>query len=220
MKKSAGKIILSLFLIFLITPLTNCVRKPVIPVASNTYIVTSGGHTSHAALPYLIANDGSPAHNGERYVIWSDDLIVMRASTAYMLQLGYVVVERSRLDQLFKEQQIGLTHSPEDIGKILRVGRLADATHVLFAETQINSAGTARGLHMSVLVRSVAVESGQIQWSGMARFPTPIISPPEPNLYKLTEFAINRAICPVGDGWAWKEASSTSKECGCFRSQS
>ena len=47
-------------------------------------------------------------------------------------QTGLTVVERARLQQIFQEQQIRLTHTADDDADILRVGKLVGADRVIF----------------------------------------------------------------------------------------
>jgi hypothetical protein len=121
------------------------------------------------------------------------------------------VVERSRLDALFAEQRVTLSHTRDE--DVLRVGRLVGATHVIFAEVH----GVEPSLYpmierpprQSVAIRSVAVESGEVRWTGLAAYPEPS-SNPEQSVIALTYWAIERAMC---DG-TWEEPTA-SREGGC-----
>lgn len=129
-------------------------------------------------------------------------------------------MERSRLDQVFSEQAIRLTHTPDDDAQILRVGKLLGADRIIFAEHTISSnivssayiskyGGQSRSetvYHVSVAVRSVNVETGEVRWSGSAQYPRPINNP-ESGLSFLTQSAIARALCPIEEGWTWTETS-------------
>jgi hypothetical protein len=131
--------------------------------------------------------------------------------TSLLLSSGHPVVERSRLDALFAEQRVTLSHTRDE--DVLRVGRLVGATHVIFAE--------ARGVdppkysmiepwpRQSVTVRSVAVESGEVRWAGFAAYPEPS-SNPEQSVIGLTYWAIARALC---EG-TWEEHTA-NQDGGC-----
>ena len=69
---------------------------------------------------------------------------------------------------------------------------------------------------MSVAVRGVDVESGEIRWSGAAHYPG-AISNPEQGVVFLAEFALGHAICPVEAGYEWKEAAGGFGDAGCLK---
>jgi hypothetical protein len=148
---------------------------------------------------------------GARYVVWSNHPGVGHYITSVLLSNGRPVVERSRLDALFAEQRVTLSHTRDE--DVLRVGRLVGATHVIFAEVH----GVEPSLYpmierpprQSVAIRSVAVESGEVRWTGLAAYPEPS-SNPEQSVIALTYWAIERAMC---DG-TWEEPTA-SREGGC-----
>jgi hypothetical protein len=119
-------------------------------------------------------------------------------------------VERSRLDALFAEQRVTLSHTRDE--DVLRVGRLVGATHVIFAEAH----GIDHIHYMmdptpgeSVTVRSVAVESGEVRWVGLAAYPE-LSSNSEQSVIHLAYWAIMRATC---EG-TWEEHTA-SRAGGC-----
>jgi hypothetical protein len=135
----------------------------------------------------------------------------------FVQQAGHTVVERSRLDQVFKEQQIRLIHTPDDNAEILRLGKLVGAERVIFAENSISPSLSGTGYDVSVAIRAVNIETGEIRWSGTAHYPAPINNP-EAGLSYLTKSAIARALCPIETGYEWQEATSFEKG-GCQKKE-
>jgi hypothetical protein len=160
----------------------------------------------------------------KRAVVWSNHAAVGNAIIVRLQQDGVTVVERARLDQVFEEQKIRLTHTPDDDADLLRVGKLLGADHVIFSEATITPAVTSSSYigryggarrtdtvyHLSVSVRSVDVETGEIRWSGTARFPKPIGNP-EQGVIMLAQAAMARALCQVESGYEWYDASRWGK---------
>jgi hypothetical protein len=184
------------------------------------YPVSTGSH----AVP---GPDPKPVKSG---VVWSNDAGVGSTLISMFQQFGLVVVERAQLQQVFKEQQIRLTHTSDDDADILRVGKLIGADRVVFAEAsnreaQFSSASVNQyggnyssqvGYHLRVAVRAVEVETGKIRWSGTAVNPT-AVNNPEDSLTMLARVAIIRAICPEEKGYVWVELSAYSENTGCTK---
>jgi hypothetical protein len=72
-----------------------------------------------------------------RYVVWGDHQGVTSTVTSALQQNGQSVVERARLQEVFNEQKIVLTHTAEDYSDVFRVGRLLGADVVVFAESEL-----------------------------------------------------------------------------------
>ncbi len=192
-----------------------------ISCAHTVYPVTTG---SHAKI--------DPANVGKKYrfVVWATHPAIASTTMSILQQAGHTVVERSRLDQVFKEQEIRLTHTPDDNAQVLRVGKLIGAERVIFAEHTISSSVVSRSAfnaygggsraetvyHVSVAVRGVDIETGEVRWSGTGQFPSPITNP-EAGLSHLTQAAILRATCPIEMGYQWTEAGSS--EAGCHKKE-
>ena len=190
--------------------------------AHQVYPVTTG---SHAPI--------DPANKDKkfRFVVWATHPAIATTIMSFVQQAGHTVVERSRLDQVFKEQEIRLTHTPDDNAQVLRVGKLIGAERVIFAEHTVSSNVVSRSAfnaygggsrsetvyHVSVAVRAVNVETGEVRWSGTAQYPSPINNP-EAGLTYLTQSAIARAVCPIETGYEWKE-SSTFEKGGCRKKE-
>lgn len=182
------------------------------------YPVTTGSH----AVP---GPDTKPIKS---VVVWSNDAGVGNQLFSIFQKFDIVVVERAQLQQVFKEQQIRLTHTSDDDADLLRVGKLIGADRVVFAEASnhespfssasVNRYGgtSSSGVvyHLRVAVRAVEVETGKIRWSGTA-VNAAAVNNPEVSLNALAMFAVFRAICPVEKGYVWVELSGESEKEGC-----
>jgi len=125
------------------------------------------------------------------------------------------VVERAKLLQLFEEQRIRLTHTADDEGPILRVGKLLGAGMVVFTDASVSSGvvsnynvdasgGTGGSVPVhsaAVSIRGVDVETSEVLWNGVARYPGQSRGSPEDTLAKLTCQALATAwgFRPAGD---------------------
>lgn len=141
------------------------------------------------------------AHNStlktnQRTVVWGKNEEAMATAIAWLQNKGFVLVERDRLQQVFNEQRVQLTHSPEDGPKILRVGRILGADSVVFIDDIIRE-DRYGGFHITVAVRGVNAETGEIEWSGSAVLPDSVTEP-EGSVRRLTRLALDRALCPKG----------------------
>jgi len=153
----------------------------------STYPVTDG---FHHILP----------RKETRIVIWGTSPAVTGTATTWLQKRGLRVVERAKLLQLFEEQRIRLTHTADDEGPILRVGKLLGAETVVFTDASVTSGvvssysvnayggrgGAATVNSAAVSIRGVDVETSEVLWSGIARIPSQISSSVEDALAKLT----------------------------------
>ncbi len=177
-----------------------------------------------------------------RVVVWGNHPAMANTIIGLVQQEGHSVVERARLQEVFNEQEIRLTHSPDDHADILRVGRLLGADRVIFAEvmerTHVGLGGGRKlnfgerlalsnpdhaalaqaitAYQVSVSVRGVDVETGEIEWSGTAHYPEPVGNP-EQAVIMLVRVAMARALCLVGTGYEWRERTSEHDEWGCIK---
>ena len=150
-----------------------------------------------------------------RIVIWGDSPTVTGTATTWLQKRGLRVVERARLMQLFEEQRIRLTHTLDDEAPILRMGKLLGAGMVVFADSSITS-GIASSYSMNayggsgdsipvssaaVSIRGVDIETSEVVWNGIARYPRQNAGAPEDALVKLTCQALATAwgFRPPGD---------------------
>ncbi len=172
----------------------------------NVYPVTTGSHAQ--TNPYGTLKDP--------YVVWSNDPRVTHYITSVFLRVGYPVVERARLQQIFDEQRITLLHTPEDVPTILRVGQLLGARYVIFAEAEITpprQGYSTEGYLVTVVVRNVQIETGEVKWSGTAYFPERINSP-DSGVLNAARWAIERATCPVETESVWHDPPIGCKKRG------
>jgi hypothetical protein len=159
---------------------------------------------------------------GTRLVVWGNHESAVGAAVTWLQRKKMRLVERARILEVFKEQKIQLTHSSEDEGDILRVGRLLGADCVVFVDTTMrsnerlarNQYGAAAWIeyHLSVTVRGVNVETSEILWSGSAQYPKGINNP-ESGMVFLTQNALGHAWCPEGkwtDGGCKQKAGQTN----------
>lgn len=123
-----------------------------------------------------------------RAVVWGDHPNVLGTTTTWLQKRGLTIVERARLQQLFNEQQIRLTHTPDDEAQVLRVGKLLGAETVIFVDTSFQKELASRHYvgeyggwgrtdtvySASVSIRGVNVETSEVAWNGTARYPDPV----------------------------------------------
>lgn len=159
-----------------------------------------------------------------RVVIWGNHPSVVTAVTQMMQELKVQVVERARLKEILNEQKIRLTNTADDEADLLRVGRLLGADWIIFADSTVNSAENRRAAvnayggysqaqtvyHLSVSVRNVSIETGEVRWSGTATYPGPVTNPDQGLMY-LTRHAMARAICPLEQSYTWDERGGCQK---------
>ena len=167
---------------------------------------------SYPLYPSTAGSHAAPSKvdQGARYVVWSNHPAVGQYITGILLSGGYPVVERSRLNAIFAEQKLRLSHARDE--DVLRVGRLVGATQVIFAEVrglEVPIGMFARMPAQSVSVRAVAVESGEVRWAGLASYPEPS-SNPEQSVIALAHWAMYRATCQG----TWEEPTAKVKG-GC-----
>jgi len=138
------------------------------------------------------------------------------------------VIERARLQMILSEQQVRLTHSSEDEADLLRIGKLAGVDYMVFAESKVQSAISSGAFvnmyggashtntfyHVSVSVRSVDVETGEVRWAGSAHYGG-AINNPEAGIVKLTLPALARATCRIEEGYEWSDEPRADNSMGC-----
>lgn len=135
-----------------------------------------------------------------RIVVWGDSPSVTGTTTTWLQKRGLRIVERAKILQLFDEQRIRLTHTADDEGPILRVGKLLGAEMVVFTDASVtrgvasNYSANAYGggghsapvNSAGVSIRGVDVESAEVLWTGTARYAEQSPGSPEDALAKLT----------------------------------
>ena len=165
-----------------------------------------------AAFFFLLNHNSLPKRNS-RLVVWGEQPSITGAATTWLQKRGLTIVERARLKQVLDEQMIRLTHTADDEANLLKAGKLLGAEIVVFMESaqtaglassfnvnQYGGGGSSTTTHSAaVFVRAVNIESGEVVWSGNARYGEPIVGVNEA-LVKLTCQALATAwgFRPVG----------------------
>lgn len=171
-----------------------------------------------AYLPQYPITDGfhhTLPQTNTRIVIWGNHPAVTGTATTWLQKRGLRVVERARLLQIFEEQHIRLTHTPDDEAPILRVGKILGAGLVVFIDGsstegisssysvgRYGGGGGSQSVYSgAVSVRGVDVETSEVLWTGTARYPQQTGGGPEDTLMKLTCQALATAwgFRPSGD---------------------
>lgn len=192
------------------------------------YPATSGFHApgDTFGLGHTVNGRFTPS-KPETVVIWStnhpsqylNNPQVDHHLAGVLLRDGYTVVERARLQQIFDEQKVRLLHTSDREADVLRVGRIAGATLVIFVELQHEPFLDPEVKSASVGIRGVHVETGQVRWSGTARMAAPgrsvFTGGSNGVLVYLAELALRRATCPVEAGFEWIEPSDSDYAGGC-----
>ncbi|HKQ34474.1 MAG TPA: hypothetical protein VJT11_04125 [Nitrospiraceae bacterium] len=196
-------------IILVLLPLTGCGR---------IFPVTSGFHASDET--FMLGNDVNGRFmpsKPETVVIWANDIGVEHHLAGILLQTGYRVVERGRLQQIFNEQKIRLMNTPDSEADVLQVGRLAGATQVVFVDVQREPQYGREIKSASIAIRGVSVETAQVRWSGTARVKASgMFVLEDAQEGGLAELALRRATCPIETGrFEWIEKSDWDHAGGC-----
>lgn len=102
-----------------------CSQVPIV------YTVSTGSHVR--LTDEELAERQKPSRR--KFVVWGNHQGATNSAIQIIQQLGDSVVERPRLQTIFDEQKIILTHSTEDNANLLKVGKLVGADVVAFVET-------------------------------------------------------------------------------------
>lgn len=144
-------------------------------------------------------------------VVWSDDPIVTNKIKTLLLSLKKPkVVERARLETIMREQVTTLTHGQQKDSDILKVGALAGANIILFADVtkrQVCQNGPPC-YFLNVAIRGVLVETGQIGMTGDGTNRVPTYNPDEMAGF-LAFWAFAHAMCRLDKGYEWHEPHAT-----------
>ena len=201
-------------LIRLATTLTLALTVMFSAGCTNVYPVSTGSHSKIEPV-----NPAKPP----RAVVWGNHPAVVDAATQTMQKMHVQVVERARLKEILNEQKVRLTNTSGDEAELLKVGRLLGADQIVFADAAVNSKEVQRvvdsygGLsqaetvyQLSVSVRNVSIETGELRWSGTATYPKPVTNRDE-GLIDLTRHAMSHAVCPLENGYTWDEQAGCRK---------
>lgn len=104
---------------------------------------------------------------GTRLIVWDanenrfdrKEPEAVQAAILWLLQHDLVIIERSQIERVLREQNLVLRHGSDE--SLLRVGKLLDAKEIVFVS------GDKTYAHL----RSVDTETGQVVWSGSAKDP-------------------------------------------------
>ncbi len=117
-----------------------------------------------------------------RLVVWGSNPTANAAVTTWLQKLGLTIIERARLQQLLAGQRIVLTDAPNDDAQMLHAAKLLGLEQVVYVDVLTVETGVIRPLFnpplttsiASVSVRGVQVETGEVVWSGTARYRNPV----------------------------------------------
>ena len=185
-------------------------------------LVTTGSHVPKT--------DSPKPSEPRRWVVWGNHPGMVGWLVQKIITEGQIVVERAHVQEVLNEQKIILTHTADDEADILRVGKLLGATNILFAEATIRPearhgtvvtpafggasySGTV--YHLSVVIRGVRADTGEVRLSATAQYTLPVNNPEEAIQY-LAAAATPRAGCPTEKGYVWKEDDGISYG-GCVK---
>jgi curli production assembly/transport component CsgG len=181
---------------------------------ANAYPVSTGSHSK--------IGPGNP-DTLPRSVVWGNHPVVVDAATQSMQEMNVQVVERARLKEILNEQKVRLTNTSDDEVELLKVGRLLGADQVIFADATVNSKEVLRVVdsyggssqaetvyQLSVSIRNISVETGEVRWSGTATYPKPVTHRDQ-GLIDLTRHAMSHAVCPLENGYTWDERAGCRK---------
>jgi hypothetical protein len=208
MVKQASRIRKLTLVSFVVVLLAGC--------AHPLYPITSG---SHSNLPPKCKD------KPRRVAVWGNNPVVVNAAIEWYQQRKCIVIERAQLQAILKEQQIRLTYTTDDDADLLRVGKLLGADEIVFTEDSTKSAISSRAFvnqyggggrtdtvyHLSVAIRAVKIETGEVYASGSARYGAAINNPDEGLMY-LTKASIARAYCRIEEGYNWTDESGCTKK--------
>ncbi len=200
--------------------LTGCAETP--------YPVTTGFHVPVAQNAQTVKR---------RYVIWSNHPAVEQAIIEGLQNAGHTVIDRTRVEDALPERKSKPIRTHADEAAILDAAQRIEVERVVFAQVTITPAVVGRTNHSpssngdapaklffsgaffsdpafnaEVSVHSVAVDTGELRWSGTASYPAPITNP-DKGAVSLARIAIARAKCLVTAGFEWKELDETGGGC-------
>ena len=170
--------------------------------AHSLYPVTMGSHAPSELFGRGHLVDGHLVLvQPQRVVVGANHAGIEHALSSEFLRLGYVVVERAQLQRILQEQnlRISLADSVTKLNQeILAAGKLAGATQIVFAEASFKPERVA--------IRGVAVDTGEVRWSGVAMY-RESAAEPDHAVISLSVWALWRATCRTEDVSIWEEPS-------------
>lgn len=111
---------------------------------------------------------------------------------------GVILLERSRIEQIFEEQRLQLTSADEKVNQ-LKVGKLAGAKAVVVGDVDLwQTNGQASNVSLSI--RMIDVETGSVLFSGVGYWPAPVKGPPQAAAQKILLGLILKLSSKIGTG--------------------
>lgn len=152
---------------------------------------------------------------GTPTIVWGDDPSAVGTATIWLQKQELMIVEQGTLAQGVEADKANFGHTLRDEASILRLARQRQVPEVVF----VDLGGDYRA--PMVTVRGVHVESGQVRWSGSARYPSFESRPPKDMLANLTCQALATAwnFRPPGTQWALAPEDSCLVEEKAFSSR-
>ena len=113
-------------------------------------------------------------------IVWGSNKGAVQHLTTWLMKSGLTVVDRTKLLQYAKDHEVRLNQSRTVESDVLRMGKGIGAQLVIFISTKISSGEnlvfqsglpTKQAIHTgAVFIRAVDVGTGEINWSGTARY--------------------------------------------------
>jgi hypothetical protein len=173
------------------------------------YPVTSGSHVPGKAKNRLL-----------KFMVTGAHLIATAQVQEMISRSGNIVLERKDLETIHQEQRLRLLQGADHEADALHIGKISGADRIVFVEATVRPARFGISLiphyALSVTVRTVNTETGQITWQGAASYSSPIAEP-DAGMGSLTSWAVGHALCPLEDGARWIEPGPYRKRVGCVK---
>ncbi|MBI3602937.1 MAG: hypothetical protein HY205_00600 [Nitrospirae bacterium] len=118
----------------------------------------------------------------ERLLVWGANVTAAATAATWLQKQGLTVTEPVRMQQVFSEQKMTLTNSPSDDAQMLRAAKMLGLSHIVYVDVSAVEAGTLKPPFrpplttyiVGVAIRGVQVASGEVVWSGTARYRGPV----------------------------------------------
>jgi hypothetical protein len=164
---------------------------------------------SHSLKPIATGSHSQLEENpsSRRAVVWSNNAGVSSAVVEWLQRAKVTVVDRSSLRAPSNDESELVTRAKEAGVDWVVIAEASVAPAVAsgaYTNAHYGVASSNTVYHLAVSVRNIDVASGQVRWSGAARYGAPV-SNPEVGLMYLTKAAIGRATCPIERGFIWSE---------------
>jgi len=174
------------------------------------YPVTSGSHVALTRAKDQIL----------KFMVTGNHSIATAEVQQIIVRTGHTVVERESLHAIQEEQRLRLRQTADHDADSLHVGKLSGADRIVFVEATVRPARFGISLiphyALSVTVRTVNTETGQLTWQGAASYSAPI-SDTDAEMGSLTSWAVSRALCRQEDGARWIDPGPYRKQSGCIK---